>query len=234
VSSAAPGRLLAAGRAADVYEIDDDWVLRRYRAPFSAEREAEIMTYARAHGYPVPFVKDASGPDLVMERLIGRTMLDEIARRPWTMIRHARLLAELHRRLHAIPAPPGLNAPIGDGTALIHKDLHPLNVMLTLRGPVVIDWTNAARGDEAADVAETWIIMAVSEVPGGPLNRTLARIGRGAFVRTFLAPFDRDLVAARVPDVAALRVTDRNITDRERIAVGRLVERVARRTRTAG
>jgi aminoglycoside phosphotransferase (APT) family kinase protein len=228
MSAAPPGRLIAAGRSADIYELNDRWVLRRYRQPLSAEREAEIMTYARDHGYPVPAVREAHGTDLVMQRLSGSTMLDDIARRPWTFLRHARTLADLHRRLHAIPAPVGLPAPLASGDALIHRDLHPLNVILTPEGPTVIDWTNAARGDEAADIAETWILLAVAEVPGSSIDRLLARAGRGLFLKTFLSSFDRAAAAELVPAVAALRLADRNLTERERLATAGLAERVRR------
>jgi aminoglycoside phosphotransferase (APT) family kinase protein len=226
VSRPAPGRLIATGRAADVYEIDDDWVLRRYRKGERAEREAEIMAYLRAHGYPVPAVRDAEGPDLVMERVHGPTMLRDLGKRPWQLHEHARTLIDLHRRLHAIPAPADLPSPLGRGDALIHRDLHPDNVMLGSHGPVVIDWTNAARGDEASDVAETWIVLAVAEVPGRRWERLLAAGGRGLLLRWFLAGFDRGAAARRLPEVGAFRITDRNMTAGERAAIRRLVERV--------
>src|SRR4029077_10714860 len=58
----APGRLIGSGRCADVYDIGQGRVLRRYRdAAATAGREAEVMTHARAHGVPVPEVFDASG-----------------------------------------------------------------------------------------------------------------------------------------------------------------------------
>jgi aminoglycoside phosphotransferase (APT) family kinase protein len=223
--------LLASGRAADVYEIDDRWVLRRYRGDFTAEREAVIMRYVGEYGYPVPQVREASGPDLVLERLYGRTMLDEMSRRPWTVLRQGRLLADLHDRLHAIPAPPGLPAlPGTGGDTVIHRDLHPLNVMLTDRGPVVIDWSNALRGHGAADVAETWLILA-THLPPGALSRMLAAVGRGAFLRAFLKSFDREELERYIPAAAQSRLADRNITAIEREEVARFVDRVAGATR---
>ncbi|TMA37195.1 MAG: aminoglycoside phosphotransferase family protein, partial [Deltaproteobacteria bacterium] len=38
-----------------------------------------------------------------------------------------------------------------DGDQLCHGDMHPGNIMLSRRGPMVIDWTNARRGHPAAD-----------------------------------------------------------------------------------
>jgi hypothetical protein len=94
-----PGRKLAAGRDADVFEIDgpdSGRVLRRYRNGRPSEREAEIMQQARAHGYPVPAVYDVRGIDMVMERVSGPTMLKDLGARPWTMLQHAKTLAQLN------------------------------------------------------------------------------------------------------------------------------------------
>ena len=126
------------------------------------------MEHARAHGYPVPAARALNDTDIVMER----------ARRPddagghdadahGGRHRHAATLATLLDRLHAITAPDWLAAPLGEGDALLHLDLHPENVILTPRGPVVIDWPNAARGPGAADVAHTWIVLACSAAAGG-------------------------------------------------------------------
>ncbi|MGH3716414.1 MAG: phosphotransferase family protein [Micromonosporaceae bacterium] len=96
--------LLAAGRTADVYALDDHRVLRRYRTRHGVEPEA----------------------------------------------------ADLHRRLHALPARLS-----GDpAVRILHRDLHPENVIMTPDGPYLIDWTNAAEGDPAIDVAFSALILA--------------------------------------------------------------------------
>jgi len=176
------GRKLAAGRDADVFDLDDGRVLRRNRKGESAQREAEIIRHARAHGYSAPAVYEDAGPDLVMERLTGPTMLEDLGKHPWLVWRHARLLAALHRRLAMIPPlawlqpfPPVTTSPEQPGTlgsaapgqpaepdCLLHLDLHPANVILTPHGPVVIDWSSAKRGTVASAVALTWVIMATS------------------------------------------------------------------------
>ena len=124
------------------------------------------MEHARRHGYPVPRVLEVTADALVLERIAGRTMAQELRRRPWTVRRHAALLARLHQRLHEIPAPSGL-AAVSEGDRLLHLDLHPENVILSASGPVVIDWTNARRGDPPLDVALTWVIVATSGGPSG-------------------------------------------------------------------
>src|SRR6476469_2295274 len=122
---------IGTGRSADVFAHGDGEVLRRYRMPRDTEREVAAMQHARAHGYPVPAARALNETDIVMERLDGPTMLDDLGRRPWRIDRHANTLAALHRRLHEIEAPGWLGAPVGDGQSLLHLDLHPDNVMLT-------------------------------------------------------------------------------------------------------
>ena len=51
------------------------------------------------------------------------------------------MLADLHDRLHVIPAPDWLPVDLDGGDRLVHLDLHPMNVMITQSGPIVIDWT---------------------------------------------------------------------------------------------
>jgi aminoglycoside phosphotransferase (APT) family kinase protein len=205
-----PGPLIGAGRAADVYAIGADRVLRRYRAPLDVGPEAEIMRYLGQAGYPVPAIYDADGSDLVMERLDGHDMLADMSRRPWLARRHARTLADLHNRLHQIAAPSGWPQAVGPGDMVLHLDLHPGNVMLTSRGPVVIDWSNVRSGPAGADVAMAYLLMASSEVSDFPLP-VRATVGalRKTFIRYFLLAA-RDDPAPYIAKVARHRITDRN------------------------
>ncbi|HET7013857.1 MAG TPA: phosphotransferase [Streptosporangiaceae bacterium] len=221
---AASGGLVGQGRNADVYDLGGGRVLRRYRdAALVTDREAEVMVHARACGVPVPEVFDASGPDLVMEYVVGPTMLQAVARQPWTMGRQARLLAQLHDQVHAVPALSWQDAPIGDGDALLHTDLHPDNVILTQDGPRVIDWEGAVRGPAPADVALTWVIVATSEVPGPLLQRLVGVAGQRLFARLFLvgAP---PLAPGWIPAMARHRLSDHNLRESEAAALRRLLE----------
>jgi aminoglycoside phosphotransferase (APT) family kinase protein len=210
ISGDQPGPLIGAGRAADVYALAGQRVLRRYRNGDSAEREAGVMAYLAEAGFPVPRVYDASGPDLVMERLAGRDMLADLSGRPWLVRQHARTLAGLHDRLHAIAAPASLRARFGPGDRVLHLDLHPGNVMLTAAGPVVIDWSNVAAGAPAADVAMAWLIIATSEVDAPPLLlRPAISLIRAVLLRRFRA-LVRDDPGPEMARVARARIADRN------------------------
>lgn len=154
--------LLASGRDADVYALDAHRVLRRYRDGDDVTPEAAVMAHVAAHGYPVPEVFAADGPDLVMARVEGPTMLTALLAGDLPVEDGARVLADLHHRLHAVP--PRHEHPV------LHRDLHPDNVMLSPTGPVVIDWRNAAEGPPDFDVALTALITAQVAVTDSPLS----------------------------------------------------------------
>jgi aminoglycoside phosphotransferase (APT) family kinase protein len=199
-------KLLAQGRASEIFALDDGRVLRRFKAGGDPGREASVMKRALAHGYPVPRVLEVLADGLVLERIEGPTMADDGRRRPWRIDAYARRLARLHDDLHRIPGE--------EGGVLLHLDLHPKNVLVSAEGPVVIDWANARDGPAELDPALTWVIMMTS---AGMLGRL--------FARTFAHHID---VRAGLEEAAAFRIRDRNVSAGEREAVERLVARAAR------
>jgi tRNA A-37 threonylcarbamoyl transferase component Bud32 len=219
-----PGPLIGTGRSADIYAIGQGRVVRRFRAPYDMRAEADIMIYLDQAGFPVPKVYDVDGPDLVMERLDGRDMLAEVGKKPWLIRRYGRMLAELHNQLHEIQAPPGLVTAFEPGDKVLHLDLHPGNVMLTSRGPVVIDWTNARAGAAGADVAMAYIIMASSDVDLIPvlLRPVVGRL-RAALFRQFLGTV-RDDPGPHMARVARARMRDRNVRPAEAERLLRMAE----------
>ncbi|MFF4346387.1 phosphotransferase [Streptomyces sp. NPDC001530] len=176
------GRLLGSGRSADVYEIDEAWVLRRDREGWGdATAEAAVMEHVRGHGYPVPGVRAASRTDLVMERLSGPTMLEAFGAGRIGPREGGAILAGLLRALHAVPARVSADPAV----RVLHLDLHPDNVMLTPDGPKVIDWANAEEGAPGLDWGMSAVILAQVAVGGEPYaegaRETLAALlGEGA------------------------------------------------------
>lgn len=219
-----PGPLLGRGRAADVYDLGNGRVLRRNRRGESTALEAQIMQHVHAHGYPVPEVFDAEAGDLVMERLDGPTMLQAFGSRPWTIRRSTRMLADLHIRLEGVPLPDfELRVRSGAAEAIVHGDLHPDNVILTERGPAVIDWPNSALGPRGADAANTWVTMASAELEGGRVERTLQSWGRNYFVRSFVNRTGRTRLRAQLGAAADHKLLDRNLRPAEAQAIRALV-----------
>lgn len=171
-----PGPLLAAGLAADIYALSERQVLRRYRSGRDASGEVEIMRHVAARGFPAPAVEHLGGPDLLMERLHGPTLLQALVAGLVSVRDGARTLADLHNRLHAIAAPAG--------GVVVHLDLHPGNVILSeTRGPVLVDWANARGGTAALDVAMTALILAEVAVDAGGDYSRGARALLAAFLK---------------------------------------------------
>lgn len=178
------GELLGSGRSADVYAIDDEWVLRRTRDGLDVTDEAVVMAYLWEHGYPVPQVRlpADTGPgagartELVMRRLSGPTMVQSLLQGTTTPQEGGLMLARLLHRLHAVPPMTG-NDP---ANRILHLDLHPENVILTPSGPMVIDWTNTEEGPPGLDWAMSALILAqvmvAGELPPEPIRVGLAEL----------------------------------------------------------
>jgi len=170
-------------------------------------------------------------PGLIMERIDGPDLLTLIGRRPWTVIRVGRICGEVHAHLHEVQAPRvipsakeslkrsiaaagplpqqlaefALEALDGlpEGDRLCHGDFHPGNILLAGEEPVLIDWTNARRGDPMADVARTRLMLRLGEPPPGTSFglRLMALIGRNLLVTLYLRSYRR----ARALDMDAVK-----------------------------
>ncbi len=220
MSGEAPGELIGTGRVADVFDLGDGTVLRRYRRDgHDVEREAAVMCWVRERGVPVPRVHRAADRDIVMDRIDGVTMRAALDRSPWSSIRYARTLARLQAALAAVPAPdwlmaPGFAADASGGDGVLHLDLRPGNVILSAAGPVLIDWTDAAGGPPGFDAALSYVEMVTYPTEGRAdriANRVLAARFRRARGSGLVDPF--------VPVACDHRLADPTITPDERVAV---------------
>ncbi len=209
------GPKIAEGRDSEIFAHGPGRVLRVARDGRSLVDEARIMSHVRSQGFPAPAVHDAGHGFLVMDLVEGPTMLDDAI--PFRVRRNALLLASLHEQLHALPAPPWLTraAPV-PGDRVLHRDLHPLNVLMGPDGPVVIDWANASRGAPEFDVADTWVLFACADPPVSRVEALVAPLVRRSFLRSFLRDLDRTAARRAIPAAVAHRLTDPNMTDHER------------------
>ena len=196
---------IAFGRDADIYSIDDEWVLRRYRNGHPVRDEADFMRHVARYGYPVPAVRDVDGADMVIQRLDGPTLGDAGIAGDLSATEIGLIHADLHRRLQAIPAPSGT-----PGRVVVHGDLHPLNVMATADGPVVIDWRNAEEGSAEFDVAMTAIIFA--QVALDPAYENLTDLLRDALATYLANSIDP---TPGLPDALERRGNNRTLTPAE-------------------
>ena len=90
-------------------------------------------------------------------------------------------------------------AELPAGDTICHGDFHPDNIVLAPRGPVVLDWANAVRGDPIADVARTVLLLQIGSLPPGMATRLAMAPLRGILLRRYLRRYWR----ARSRDPAA-------------------------------
>jgi Ser/Thr protein kinase RdoA (MazF antagonist) len=196
---------------------------------------------------------------LVYERVDGPSMLAVITERPERALELAARFAELHAAMHEQPGaelPAAVEslghairaAKVGEaireaalarldslpvGTALVHGDLHPGNVLMTARGPMVIDWLTAGAGSAHADVARTLFLL-TGTVLGNDIPRehhALVEGLRHRFADGYLERYrrlrpldDAELRAWRLPVLVARmaeEVAGEEPTLREQIAAER-------------
>lgn len=166
---------------------------KRLGDPTQAEREAATLRALAPTGLaPTPdgVIEVAGRWGLVMER-IDRPVLASALSDPDNAAQVLALMVSLHRRIHAVVAPaelPALRhrlalrieraerlapdlrtdllvrlAALPDGDRLCHGDFHPFNILGLDENARVIDWLDATRGDPAADVCRTALLIATQD-----------------------------------------------------------------------
>ena len=196
---------------------------------------------------------------VVFERIEGPTVLSEIFAHPSRVPRLGRAFAELHLAVHraqvaelrrgkdvlqgGIAHAEGISddqrlalssrlAQLPDGDTLCHGDFHPDQVLVTPQGLRVIDWCNGVRGNPAADVTRTLLMLRHGAPPPWEKLSVATRIGlvlgREAFIRSYLRryrrerPVRRAAIDAWMPVIAAARLSDRIPGEQETLL--RLIE----------
>ena len=96
--------------------------------------------------------------------------------------------------------------------------------MMSPRGPVVIDWSGACRGDPGVDVAMAWVLMAAGEVPTGRLIASILSRARSVLVQSFIGSCDIDRAKQVLREVVAWKVLDPHMSAVEQARMWRVVE----------
>ncbi|MBN9386512.1 MAG: phosphotransferase [Chloroflexi bacterium] len=156
------------------------------------------------------FIEVDGQPGIIFERVDGPTMLEYSAAKPWQVFWIARRFAELQAEMHTslVPGLPDLNKKIRArldaitlltpetkaeliallesypaSNAVCHGDFHPGNLIMSPRGPIIIDWLDVARGYPLYDVARTSYLLSKAAMPPGasPAQRLFIRLFRKLF-----------------------------------------------------
>ena len=216
-----------------------------FRQAVERERVALLAAGRSGAPVPGLFERvDVDGrPGLVLERLDAHDLLHGLLRRPWELALVPWVLARVHASLHEGVAPtelPDLRTEVverlrsdlvpsdvrhaalrrlselPDDDRLCHGDFHPGNVLRRRGGGyAVIDWKAATRGDPAADIARTRLLLVGAWIPGvGPRGlQLLLTPFRWALYSLYLAAYrhwrrvERRTVAAWLPVLAAARLS---------------------------
>lgn len=161
------GERIGAGGSAEVFAYGPGAVVKLFRPEYgyAAEMEATRTRAVHETGIAAPRVIDVIDVDdrrgIVLERIDGRTLLEDLIAGRIAARSAGAVTADAQVAIHDSSADlPRLSdvADLGglpDGTAVAHLDLHPGNVMVSARGPIVIDWVNAHLASVAADVARS-------------------------------------------------------------------------------
>lgn len=206
------GPVIASGRSADIHDFGPTRVLRRLRSGTISPAEPLVMRAVRSEGFPAPEIYSVDGGDMVMDRVDGIDLLAHLKSRPWQARRVGSMLADLHRQLAEIStADVDLAPSFGPPDAFVHGDLHPGNVLLTVHGPVVIDWEGAGIGPSDADTATTWLLLVTAEADDVPWTiRPLVGLIRRTVLRAFLRGVSPPS-ATTISAVCAERLDDPNM-----------------------
>ena len=215
---------IALGRTAEIYSYGEGKVLKLFLATTPQpwiDKEIETGRYIQDTPLPVPKVyervtiNDREG--VVYESIEGSSLLNELATKPWNVIRYARLLAKLHVQIHEVQAPTNLETQqdwarggipnsekiseelkakvlhllnsMPNGHQICHGDFHPGNIIITQRGPVIIDWMTVSQGVACGDVARTATILEAATVPEGTPLRWLLEWIRKLFLTNYLKTY---------------------------------------------
>lgn len=247
---------IAVGRTAEIYPYESERVLKLFFPTVPRtwiDKEVDTGRYIQDTQLPVPKVyervklKDREG--IVYERIEGPSLLNELARKPWTVVQSARLLAKLHTQVHAVAASPNfepqrewargglpetnklsrnlkervlcLLGSMPAGNQLCHGDFHPGNIIVTHRGPIIIDWMTASKGVACGDVARASIILEAAKAPEGTPMRWLLEWVRQLFQATYvntyfqLRPVEKDSFTAWRAIMAANFFVDVSLPEEE-------------------
>jgi len=201
---------------------------------------------------------------IVFEKVQGPSMSTVLQKAPWSLRKVARTMAELHATMHScelpelpsrverlerlIQATPALPEntkeavlevlhQFPDGDAVCHGDLWPDNVVMSPRGPVIIDWFGAARGNPLADVARTWLLNRLAYMRMGIPERwvvnTIRSLFHSVYLRRYLQlmPGSRERIAEWLLPVAAARLEEK-VPGEEPRFVGLIEKLLSRRSKS--
>jgi thiamine kinase len=222
----------------------------RAQAEFSTA--AMLHSYGLSVAMPLEITTFQGRPALISRRVRGRDLNATLARAPWKLSSVASQLAQVQLEWHRLEAPaalPSLHAIVAErvrsnteipvslkeaalveldtlprGERLCHGNSHLGNVLVEKGRPVLIDCSDASRGDPLAEVAHTLVRYRCARLrPAPPLARVGATPGRVLLGRLYVRAYrrgvdlDDDVVARWVGVRAVERLAENHAPERHRL-----------------
>ena len=156
---------------------------------------------------------------ILYDHVDGPSMLKELVSKPGKLQHFAGLFAELHADIHSVKveklpyqhqrlkekicnaeplakdlkqaALEALNK-LPDDNVLCHGDFHPDNILMTSQGPIIIDWSDAAKGIPEADISRTLLLLRKGQ-PAYPLKLDAEEVLsiRTQFIKEYLRRYNK-------------------------------------------
>ncbi|MCR8635179.1 phosphotransferase family protein [Paenibacillus radicis (ex Xue et al. 2023)] len=161
-------------------------------------------------------IEDRKG--IIYERIVGSTLMRLIEPTESSLSKHAKVMAALHAEIHRATHkhPPNLkqeltkkinrlnHITIENRTEIIrlldnlpaahticHYDFHPDNIIMSPRGPIIVDWFNTLVGNPNADIMRTLLMLRSHALPDDPPDWLLDRNCRLFFHDVYLTEYLR-------------------------------------------
>jgi aminoglycoside phosphotransferase (APT) family kinase protein len=172
---------------------------------------------------------------VVFDRVSAASFAERMRTEPTVVPRYLEILARLQARIHAHPADRLGNlkvrlaaniartkhleerqsqtllsrlADMPEGDRLCHGDFHPMNVLGEVARPIVIDWPDACRGEPAADVCRSYLLLKLhAEEIADPYLKAYCRLNH----------MSQQKVLGWLPCVAAARLAEEVPDDLDRL-----------------
>jgi hypothetical protein len=224
-----------------VLKLFHDWVPRSWAEQEAAATRA-VYTAGLPAPWCGDVVEIKNRYGIVFEKIIGATQLQIFNQEPRKLFSLISVLAQIHTQLHAtrnLDLPSQYNAikkSLGDAPSITddqrkvllaeldqmpqddcvcHNDFHPDNLMVTQRGPIIIDWMTAKRGNPMADVARTVLLIdngsPVDDIPRGRILVLARRIAGWWYLKQYARYGDLDANQFKrwLPIMAAARLNEK-------------------------
>lgn len=194
-------KLIAQGGEADIYDAGNDKIIRVLRRQNANKHETPKKLFQLLEKYHInvphiyEFTEIDGRPAEVMQKINGKSMLDQMQKSPLGIHKIVKKLARMQVEVSEVrlndevysirgrvdffaSQPPVMDKRLNDfsikmfeelpcDNQLCHGDFHPGNILVQDSCFYIIDWSGAYRGSYLSDVAHTYLLLkVVPQIPG--------------------------------------------------------------------